>query len=241
MRKSIIITSICLTIILLIVLTSCASALTLSEITENIKENEEKIILLQETKEKLHITAEALRDEYIDGLDLADKLSEKWMELDTTEQTLCTETDELKSKKAFYEKLAIANKAKAQETVSSNTNTVVVPKVETTSYGGEVYLGEFSSTSYCAENRPHPPCNDGTPLKTFTGGTPIPYQTVAVDPSVIPLGSKLKVQTSDGVIYTVVANDIGGGVKGKEIDMVLPTHNEALQWGRRTVKVWKIS
>lgn len=102
------------------------------------------------------------------------------------------------------------------------------------------YLGEFSSTAYCTENYPHI-CNNGDSTYTATGETPIPYQTVAVDPSIIPLGTSLKIERSDGSVYYVKANDTGGAIKGNKIDIVCPTHTEALQWGRQTVKVWRIN
>lgn len=100
------------------------------------------------------------------------------------------------------------------------------------------YLGEFTSTAYCIENYVHI-CNNGNPSKTATGDIPIPYKTVAVDPKVIPLGTRLKIMSPNGKVYNVVANDTGGAIKGNKIDIVCPTHNEALQWGRVTVKVWK--
>ncbi|MEH7301911.1 3D domain-containing protein [Neobacillus drentensis] len=56
---------------------------------------------------------------------------------------------------------------------------------------------------------------------------------IAVDPSVIPLGSKVWVE-GYGV---AIAGDTGGAIKGHKIDILVPTKAQALQWGRRTVKV----
>lgn len=56
---------------------------------------------------------------------------------------------------------------------------------------------------------------------------------VAVDPRVIPLGSRLYVE---GYGYAV-AGDVGGAVKGRRIDLGFDTRREALRWGRRTVEV----
>ena len=56
---------------------------------------------------------------------------------------------------------------------------------------------------------------------------------IAVDPRVIPLGSKMFVPGyGEGV-----AADTGSAVKGAIIDVWLPTVEEALQWGRRTVTI----
>jgi 3D (Asp-Asp-Asp) domain-containing protein len=56
---------------------------------------------------------------------------------------------------------------------------------------------------------------------------------IAVDPAVIPLGSKVWVE-GYGV---AVAGDTGGAIKGHKIDVLVPNRAAALQWGRRTVKI----
>jgi 3D (Asp-Asp-Asp) domain-containing protein len=56
---------------------------------------------------------------------------------------------------------------------------------------------------------------------------------IAVDPRVIPLGSKVWVE-GYGI---AVAGDTGGAIKGHKIDVLVPTTSKALQWGRRTVKI----
>ncbi|WP_010651286.1 3D domain-containing protein [Oceanobacillus massiliensis] len=61
-----------------------------------------------------------------------------------------------------------------------------------------------------------------------------PYEKViAVDPNVIPLGTKVYVE---GYGYAV-AGDTGGAIKGYKIDVHLPTKSEAYSWGRRTVEL----
>ncbi|WP_028402247.1 3D domain-containing protein [Ectobacillus panaciterrae] len=56
---------------------------------------------------------------------------------------------------------------------------------------------------------------------------------IAVDPKVIPLGSKVWVEGYGEAI----AGDTGGAIKGNRIDVLKPTQKEALQWGRKTVTV----
>lgn len=58
-------------------------------------------------------------------------------------------------------------------------------------------------------------------------------KVIAVDPSVIPLGSEVYVE---GYGYATAA-DIGGAIKGNKIDVHVPTTNEATNWGVRTVNV----
>jgi 3D (Asp-Asp-Asp) domain-containing protein len=68
---------------------------------------------------------------------------------------------------------------------------------------------------------------------TTASGRPVGWGVVAVDPSVIPLGSRLAVPG-----YGMgVAADTGSAIIGARIDVWFPTVAEALQWGSRTVTV----
>ncbi|HEU5140577.1 MAG TPA: peptidoglycan-binding protein [Bacillales bacterium] len=58
-------------------------------------------------------------------------------------------------------------------------------------------------------------------------------KVIAVDPDVIPLGSTVWVE---GYGYAV-AGDTGGAIDGKKIDVFIPSHSDAMHWGRRTVKI----
>ncbi len=68
---------------------------------------------------------------------------------------------------------------------------------------------------------------------TFTGVYPR-IGTIAVDPTEIPLGSKMWV---DGYGFGI-AQDTGGMIKGKIIDLFMETEKECLRWGRREVNVY---
>jgi 3D (Asp-Asp-Asp) domain-containing protein len=64
-------------------------------------------------------------------------------------------------------------------------------------------------------------------------GMPVGRGVVAVDPSVIPLGTRLYIPGyGNGV-----AADVGGGIQGNVIDLWYPTYAECAAWGRRTVTV----
>lgn len=68
---------------------------------------------------------------------------------------------------------------------------------------------------------------------TTATGVPVGQGVVAVDPTVIPLGSKLYIPGyGNGV-----AADVGGGIKGAIIDLWYPTYAECARWGRRTVTI----
>lgn len=85
------------------------------------------------------------------------------------------------------------------------------------------YLGQFKISHYCCEPYKHI-CGDGKGL-TRTGITVHPG-LISVDPSVIPLGSTVMI---DDVEYQ--AEDTGGMIKGRKIDMAVETHAEALELG----------
>lgn len=72
-------------------------------------------------------------------------------------------------------------------------------------------------------------------------GTITKYGTIAVDPSVIPLGSKLYVVSDGGQSWSYgpgLAEDTGGLIKGNKIDLFFMTGEEATQFGVRSAKVY---
>ena len=71
-----------------------------------------------------------------------------------------------------------------------------------------------------------------TGQRTASGTWPA-VGTVAVDPEVIPLGTRLWVEGYG----EAVALDTGGAIKGNIIDVYLSTEAECWQWGRRMVEV----
>jgi cystine transport system substrate-binding protein len=64
-------------------------------------------------------------------------------------------------------------------------------------------------------------------------GLPVGWGVIAVDPSVIPLGTRLTVPGYG----EAVAADVGSAVRGAMIDLWFPTLAQARAWGRRTVTV----
>ncbi|MCM3719890.1 G5 and 3D domain-containing protein [Fictibacillus phosphorivorans] len=58
-------------------------------------------------------------------------------------------------------------------------------------------------------------------------------KVIAVDPNVIPLGSKVYVE---GYGYAI-ASDTGGAIKGNKIDVFFSSQSKAEAWGRKTIKI----
>lgn len=92
--------------------------------------------------------------------------------------------------------------------------------------GKEFYVTATAYTPYC----------DGCTGKSATGinlrSNP-DLKVIAVDPNVIPLGSKVWVE---GYGYAV-AGDTGGAIKGNRIDVLVQTKQEANKWGIKKVRI----
>ncbi|MFD5852406.1 LysM peptidoglycan-binding domain-containing protein [Cytobacillus pseudoceanisediminis] len=58
-------------------------------------------------------------------------------------------------------------------------------------------------------------------------------KVISVDPNVIPLGTKVHVEGYGNA----VAGDTGGAIKGNKIDIFMPSQEDAINFGRKTVKV----
>ena len=69
---------------------------------------------------------------------------------------------------------------------------------------------------------------------TSTGTVP-KWGTIAVDPNVIPYGSKVYIPQFN---KTFIAEDCGGAVKGNIIDIFMGSESECYKWGRRTIDIY---
>lgn len=99
-------------------------------------------------------------------------------------------------------------------------------------------IGSFSITYYSAY--------DGTQIGITAGGTNMAggniytsdgYRIIATDPSVIPLGTIVRVTTSNGESFLAKADDTGGAVKGNRIDIAVSSPNQAFALGRGTATI----
>ena len=70
-------------------------------------------------------------------------------------------------------------------------------------------------------------------------GIPCHDGTIAVDPSIIPLGTKVYVTGPYGDYGICTAEDIGGGIKGAKIDIYM-SYEEAVAFGLRSMRVYFI-
>ena len=84
-------------------------------------------------------------------------------------------------------------------------------------------LVDFHATAYCLKGR------TASGISTRPG-------VIAADPSVLPLGTVVHLRAGRYTgTYTVM--DTGGRIKGRLVDVYVPTYREALEFGRRQVKI----
>lgn len=91
---------------------------------------------------------------------------------------------------------------------------------------------QFKATAYTHTD-------EGCNMITATGTT-VRMGTVAVDPTVIPYGTRMFIVTNDGsYIYGIgTAEDCGGAIKGNRLDLYFPTDAECWQFGVRGCTVY---
>ena len=96
----------------------------------------------------------------------------------------------------------------------------------------------FKATAYCSCKR----CCDKDPSDKWYGitasGKRAKWGTIAVDRKVIKLGSKLRIDGFPDTIFR--AEDVGGAIKGKHIDVWFPSHKAALIFGVREIIVERV-
>ncbi|MFD1032209.1 LysM peptidoglycan-binding and 3D domain-containing protein [Metaplanococcus flavidus] len=92
--------------------------------------------------------------------------------------------------------------------------------------GKEMTVSATAYTAYCTG------CSGVTRTGIDLRSNPN-QKVIAVDPTVIPLGSKVWVEGYG----TAIAGDTGGAIKGNKIDVFIPSRDAALQWGRKNVTI----
>ena len=99
-------------------------------------------------------------------------------------------------------------------------------------------VGTFSNTFYC----PGSCCNGQWAGVTASGAKPTPGTTIAVDPRVIPLGTKVYIEfeneSSKCLNGYYIAQDTGGAIKGYRVDVLVNNHSEAYYYGVGKCKVY---
>lgn len=127
------------------------------------------------------------------------------------EEHISKEATEKIVKKGTKEEIVVASRSQT----SRNNNS----KVQTASSGK--YM-KVVATAYAGDTI------------TATGTKP-KWGTIAVDPRVIPYGTKVYIPQFN---MTFVAEDCGGAIKGNKIDIFMNSNSECRTWGRRTIDIY---
>lgn len=106
---------------------------------------------------------------------------------------------------------------------------IVLPTGEVLTY---YKTDTFHATAYTMYDEG---CNDTTATMT-----PVKWGVVAVDPRVVPYGTRMFIVNADGsFVYGIgTAEDCGGAINGKRLDLYMPTLREAFRYGRKDVTVY---
>lgn len=93
------------------------------------------------------------------------------------------------------------------------------------------YAGKFTATFYCD----CPICvGKKSVIRTATGSIPHSKRTIAVDTSIIPMHSIVYIK---GLGF-YVAEDTGGHIKGKRVDIFVNNHQQAKKLGKKSVEIY---
>ena len=146
------------------------------------------------------------------------------------------EATESRTSEVAYEEVPPVIVELSSETVKQSVEEEPVEETELPEPVEPTYisLGIAEVTAYCsceeccgkwAECRPTDE-NGNKIVYGASGELLIPYYSVAVDPDVIPYGTKIYI---DGQEY--IAHDCGGSIAGNDIDIYFDSHEKAREWG----------
>ncbi|MEH7141519.1 LysM peptidoglycan-binding and 3D domain-containing protein [Priestia megaterium] len=116
--------------------------------------------------------------------------------------------------------------AQAKPSTPSTSTPAPAPAQESNSVSKEITVEATAYTAYCAG------CSGITATGIDLRSNPN-RKVIAVDPRVIPLGSRVYVEGYGEAI----AGDTGGAIKGTRVDLFMASQSSALNWGRKTVKL----
>ena len=123
----------------------------------------------------------------------------------------------------------VATPPRASDGIVIDGSTIKLPSGEVLTYRASE---KFVATAYTHTD---PGCD----FITATGTT-VHIGTVAVDPTIIPYGTRMFIMANDGsYVYGIsTAEDCGGSIKGNRIDLYYPTYDECIQFGIRDCTIY---
>ena len=155
--------------------------------------------------------------------------------IESTKIAQVAEVDKLPSMPASVAEFSSMNDTKIEISdiddvnINAETNVSVEENIEEKAYsnGGDyAAVMTMEATAYLP--------SDGGGAGITATGIPATYGVAAVDPAVIPLGSRLYIPGYGEAI----AADTGGAIYGYRIDLCMESYSEAMNFGRRDVTVY---
>ena len=171
-------------------------------------------------KEELTITQNELCESKEAIEQIADELDITKEDLNSTKKKLLAETNRANE----------LNKSLSDANTMLEEANVTISELKSNEYK-LVYMGDFKITYYCDERYSHICGGNGV---TASGKKTNVGVTAAADWSVLPKGSQVY---NEGNGWREI-QDVGGGVDGKHIDVLVKTHKEALNLGTDQEGVW---
>lgn len=203
---------------------------------ENEKKLSETIVKLNKTVlelEHLHRDNSALSSQKTDLESKVIELNDKVSELTSANKKhvadyakLQNDYNTLKKNKAIAAEKAKQQSSSQLATASMNKEYVAPSRSNNQTATKTFYVEATAYTAYCAG------CSGTTATGIDLRSNP-GVKVIAVDPRIIPLGSKVWVE---GYGHAV-AGDTGGAIKGNKVDLFMPSKTSANQWGRKKVQI----
>lgn len=197
------------------------------------KETELKSKVIEDTKKTLSEKEQAVKDAEKALKDKDKALEEKESQIKKLEKDLSAKAKKKQEELKAEKEVVVASATPASSTITKTSKPrekeeVIVPSRSNNEPSGRTFYVE--ATAYTAL------CDTGCTGITATGINLLQnpgLKVIAVDPSVIPLGSKVYVE---GYGYAI-AGDTGGAIKGNKIDLYMQHHSDAVAFGRQKLKI----
>lgn len=170
------------------------------------------------------------------------------IELEEVKEEVITNVEEQKIEESkIEENVTNDEKSKADEVVKTEVKLVSYRDLAENNPPEEYKsVIEATATAYCLCEK----CCGKSPSSpgygvTASGLKIVPgtgMKVIAVDPRIIPLGSKVYVDGLNGAwdYGYAVAADTGGAIKNIRVDLYMDSHSETLSWGRKKVNIYVV-
>ena len=227
----------------------------LIKLQEKLENNQKSLKEQQEValveKEELDSRMDGLKDKLANNKDVLEKLVSERIEKEKMRKK------DLAKKEKAKKKINKVSEPKVVDTVVKETSETQSETTESTRLESETQsseeVTETTETEGTVETEPKEPKPEEKPAiggmsgqatayiatgnKTATGTVPQVGRTIAVDPSLIPLGSAVQITVPGAPSYSgvYIAEDTGGVVKGAIIDIFVGSQGEAVSFGRQSI------